>query len=320
MVFMSDASEKLRVALLNRQSIIETAGDQTNVYRIVNSSADGFEGVTVDRLGNVLLMEQHRKDADMAGLMDALASAWPETPIFLKKRCSSQSSDRCGIQIAGPQSPSVFEVMENGLRFVVRLLDDEHIGLFVDSRLPREWVRANSENRRVLNLFSYTGGFGLAAAAGGARSTVNIDNKNSALHFARENYRRNGLPADNRTFFRCDALYYLKRAAGQQGRFDLIVVDPPPRFKRRRQRDFLAHEDYGRLLAMCVAVLDDGGVILAGLNALKASDARLDEMIDQAATACGVCMEVTAELGAHEDFPPTPDRPTSRFRVLRVVK
>ncbi|MBN2714423.1 MAG: class I SAM-dependent rRNA methyltransferase [Deltaproteobacteria bacterium] len=305
-------------ALQKRQLLVESFAGRTNAWRLLNSGADGVEGVTVDILGDVLLVEQHREHAAVTSLIDVLATRFPQKSVFLKKRWSTDTDARSGAQVAGPKCAAVMDVVENGLRFLVRLLDEEHVGIFLDSRLPREWVHANSRDKRVLNLFSYTGGFGMVAAAAGAKSTVNIDNKNSALHFAMENYRRNGLPFDDRTFFKCDVLYFLKRAAGQKGRFDLIVVDPPPRFKRRKQRDFMAHRDYGTLLAMCVSVLADNGVILAGLNALRASDDRMSQMIEAAAVRTGRTIETVDELKAHMDFPPTPDRPTARFRVLRV--
>ena len=311
-------NEKITLALSRRQGMVDAFGVATNAWRLIHSSADGFDSVTVDVIGNGLLVEQHREQVPVNGLIDALHARFPDKSIFLKQRWSRKSEDRSGALVAGPECATVFEIIENGLRFLVRLLDEEHIGIFLDSRLPREWVRANSLDKRMLNLFSYTGGFGMAAAAGGAKNTVNIDNKNSALYFAKENYRRNQLPFDNRTFFKCDVLYYLKRAAGQKGRFDIIVADPPPRFKRRRQRDFEAHRDYGKLLSMCIGVLADGGIILAGLNALKASDDQMTTMINEAADATGKTIETLEELTAHIDFPETADRPTSRFRVLRV--
>ena len=314
----NSVDDKIAVALKQRQPLIDAFKNQTNAWRLIHSGADGFDGITVDVLDNVLVVEKHRESVDTADLVCALTLRYPNCGIVLKERWSRISEERGGMQVAGPACLSVFEVLENGLRFRVRLFDEEHIGIFIDSRLPREWVRNNSDGKRVLNLFAYTGGFGMAAMAGGAVSTVNIDNKNSALHFAKENYRRNQLPFDSRTFFKCDVLYYLKRAATQKGRFDLVVVDPPPRFKRRRQRDFWAHQDYGWLLSLCIGVLADGGTVLAGLNALRASDDSMHDMIAEAAKATGQHIVVDKELTTHGDFPATPDRPTSRFRVLRV--
>ncbi|MBN2339953.1 MAG: class I SAM-dependent rRNA methyltransferase [Deltaproteobacteria bacterium] len=311
--------KKLETAIQRRQRLISQWGDRTTAYRLVNSGADGFSGLTVDRLGPCLLVEVHRREIDSTPLVSALEQLFADTPIFIKHRWSRSSEKRSGFLAAGPQMSPNFEVLENGLRFQVRLADDEHIGLFLDSRLPREWVAAHSRDRRVLNLFSYTGGFGMAAAMGGARSTVNIDNKNSALTYARQNYERNRLSFDQRTFFKCDVLYYLKRAASQKGRFDLIILDPPPRFKRRRQRDFLAHRDYAGLLVQCVSVLAPNGIILAGLNALKADDTQLTQFIADAAHTTHTRIQTCDILTAHADFPPTEDRPTSRFAILEVT-
>ncbi|MBN2530363.1 MAG: class I SAM-dependent methyltransferase [Deltaproteobacteria bacterium] len=323
---MTDASdsspveikEKIKEAALRRQMMITSFTSHTNAWRLIHSGADGFDGITVDVLDDVLLVEQHREHADISHLLQELPLQFPDKSIFVKKRWSRLSEHRCGEQVAGPRHPHILNILENDLRFGIRLTDEEHIGLFLDSRMPREWVRANSTDKRVLNLFSYTGGFGVAAAAGGAVNTVNIDNKNSALRYAEQNYQKNGLPFDSRTFFKCDVLYYLKRAAGQKGRFDLIVVDPPPRFKRRHQRDFVAHRDYHKLIALCIGVLAPGGTILAGLNALKASDEQMDTMIEAAAMESHSTITTTGDITAPPDFPSTPDRPVSRFRILRV--
>lgn len=311
---------KLEIALSNRDSLVKQFQERTNAYRWVHSGADGFDGITVDMLGEVILVEQHRETADVTDLIKILLAKYPEAPIFFKKRWSTQSEQRAGLEVTDFKANPNRVVVENGLQFGIRLLDEEHIGLFLDSRQSRQWVKANSNNKRVLNLFSYTGGFGVYAAAGGATSTVNIDNKNSALQIAQRNYERNALAFDHRTFFKCDALYYLQRAAKQNGRFDLIIVDPPPRFKRRRQRDFLAHRDYGDLIRRCIGVLDSKGQILAGLNSLRANDESMDAMILEVAALTEATIQIGDTLSADIDFPPTVDRPTARFRQLHVEK
>jgi len=316
---MEKELELCQLAIGRRDALRDDSS--TTCYRLIHSTADGFPGITVDRLDNVLLVEQHRKDADVEPLMKALERCFgADTPIFFKARWSENSKERGGFQRSGATHPGYVTVVENGLKFVTRLLDEEHIGLFLDSRKPREVVRQLARGRRVLNLFSYTGGFGVAAAAGGALSTVNIDIKTSAATFARRNYELNNLPFDDRTFFKCDVLYFLKRAAGGRGRYDLIILDPPPRFARRHQADFQMDKDYGKLLAACFKVAAPGALLMAGLNASRVSDAQFEQIV--AAQAEGetgdVRCAVSSWIRPGIDFPAAEDRPAARFVLIEM--
>jgi 23S rRNA (cytosine1962-C5)-methyltransferase len=306
-------------AISLRSTLAESV--DTDAYRLIHSTADGFAGLTVDVLAGILLVEQHRPESDPSLLINALVSIYgPETPVFFKARWSRNSHERSGRQVAGPSHGGLVTVSENGLRFHLHLLDEEHIGLFLDSRPTRSWVAAESQNKRMLNLFAYTGGFGMAAARGGARSTVNIDNKASAMRHARRNYETSALPYDSRTFFQCDVLYYLKRAATTAGRFDLIVLDPPPRFKRHHGRDFEMDRDYGHLLGACLPIAASTATIIAGLNSCRVSDTQFMEMIAaEMAAEKDLQWRVLRMLGPGDDFPPTTDRPVARFAAIEIV-
>lgn len=313
------AAARLSVALERRSDLLATAEQEaTDALRLVHSEADGFPGLTVDRLADVILVEQHRAEVDAGPLLAALVERFgPEQALFLKERWSRRREDCDARQVAGPEHATELIIRERGLRFGLRLTDGEHVGLFLDARPIRSRVRELAEGLRVLNLYAYTGGFGLAAAAGGARSTTNVDNKRSALEHAQANYALNGLPADTRTFLRNDAIQYLRRARKGRGRYDLVVLDPPPRSHGRRSRTMDAAQDYAQLAASAMRVLDREGWLLAGLNALRVDDEGFRAALDQAGKLAGRATELVETLGAGPDFPPSPDRPTARFALLR---
>ncbi len=312
-------AETLALALERRLSLEEDRDDNSNCHRLVHGAADGFPGVTVDRYGPALLVEQHREDVEISPLVAALSERFgATTPIFAKRRYSRAESERAGKQVAGdPMCPDL-EVLEDGLRFGVHLARGEHVGLFLDSRPARQAVRRLAEGRRVLNLFAYTCGFGVAAAAGGARSTTNVDNKGSALEGGRRNYALNGLDADTRTFMKSDAIDNLNRSARGRGLFDLVIVDPPPRFRRRGGRGFDARDGFGRLVARCLRVLAPGGLLIAGLNARAVDDAALEQHIAAGATAADALLRPLEVIEPGVDFPRPSDRPTARFRLCRL--
>ncbi len=312
---MTESLKKLLAAALNRRDgLVSSGAGDTDSVRLLHSEADGFRGITVDRLGKTLLVEAHRRDVGIDVLVDLLVEHFgPDTPIFFKERWSKDSDVRTGRQIRGPDCSPEFAVLENGLRFLVNLLKDEHIGLFLDSRPARTLVRETAADKRVLNLFSYTGAFGVTAQAGGARSTTNIDNKRSALATAKMNYELNQLPFDTRTFLRSDAFKYVTRAAKSKGRFDLIILDPPPASKRPGNKWFNAKTGYVPIVSKCLSLLAPNGQVLAGLNAKDISDPEFDRMLRDASAQKSRQIKIVDRIGPGADFPFSCDRPVARF-------
>jgi len=315
----AEAEARLDTALARRKELVTALASDLAAYRLVNGDGDGFDGLTVDRYGPALLVEQHLRRADPAPLLAALTARLGEAqPTFFKQRWSRDEAPRSGLQVSGEGHPSAFEVRERGLRFSVDLARGEHTGLFLDTRAARAVARREARARRVLNLFAYTGAFGVAAADGGARSTTNVDNKRTLLDVARRNYALNDAPADTRTFLDGDAIRFLNRTARGRGRFDLVIVDPPPRFKKRGGRGFHAREGYGRLVARCLSVLAPGGKLLAGLSALDVDEEAFVKHLADGAASRQVELRTVERIEPDVDFPPATGRPICRFALCEV--
>lgn len=316
----SDALQLLEAALERRRELAAELDDPLACYRLVHTDSDGFTGLTVDRYGPALLVEQHRDGVEAERLINALATRFGEDrAIFYKRRDSREEVERTGGQVRGKLCEPELEVRETGLRFAVHLTRGEHTGLFLDSRPVRAQVGRLAENRRALNLFSYTGGFGLAAALGGARSTTNVDIKRSALELARRNYALNAAPVDSRTFLKSDVVPFLNRVARGRARYDLVIVDPPPRFRRPGGRKFDAKEGYGRLVARCLKVIEPKGMLLAGLNARAVDDEGFERHLDEAASSTGIALEILERIEPGVDFPKAASGgPRARFALCVV--
>lgn len=309
----------LEAALLRRASLLEEIDRDEGCLRLVHADGDGLDGLTVDRYGPALLVEQHRREAPPEPLVEALTARFGEArPIFLKRRCSARERALSGSQVRGEPWSGELVVVEDGLRFAVELARGEHTGLFLDGRPARRAVERLAEGRRVLNLFAYTGGFGLAAVAGGARSTTNVDNKRTALERARGNYQLNGASVDTRTFLEDDALRFLNRSARGRGRWDLVVVDPPPRFRRPGGRRFDARRGFAHLVARCLAVLDPGGLLLVGLNARTVDDDTFEALVTEGGAEASRRLTSLESIGPGPDFPPARYRPTARFLLCAL--
>jgi len=158
--------------------------------------------------------------------------------------------------------PESVSALEDGLRYRLRLAQAQNIGFFPDMAAGRQRIRSLAHGCRVLNLFSYSCSFSVAALAGGASHVVNIDMNRGALDLGRQNHRENDLDLARTTFLSHDIFKSLGKLQ-RLGPFDLIVIDPPT----AQGKSFQAEKDWPRLLNRIPQWLNPGGKILACLSA-----------------------------------------------------
>ncbi|MDR0501736.1 MAG: class I SAM-dependent methyltransferase [Treponema sp.] len=174
-------------------------------------------------------------------------------------------------------------ICENDLSFKVNLSDYLDTGLFLDRRLLRAMIRCQSQGKKVLNLFSYTGSFSVCAAAGGAASTDSVDLSNTYLSWARENFSLNGLSAGltiksshtgaNR-LIRADVIEFADKAVKEKRRWDIIIVDPPAFSNSKKMTgSFDLSRDLTELLLKCLSLLAPGGKIFLSVNIRRGAPA-----------------------------------------------
>ncbi len=159
-----------------------------------------------------------------------------------------------------------FTVLENGLKFQVNLTDYLDTGLFLDHRITRQMVREICKDKRVLNLFCYTGSFSVYAAAGGAASVTSVDLSKTYLNWAEDNLVINRFKDKDRyQFIHADVKQYLKTLSPNS--FDLVIMDPPTFSNSKRMKDFLdIQRDHVELLNDVLSAVTDGGVIYFSTN------------------------------------------------------
>lgn len=161
-----------------------------------------------------------------------------------------------------------FTVSENGLQFMVNLTDYLDTGLFLDHRLTRALVRDWSRGKRVLNLFCYTGSFSVYAAAGGACEVTSVDLSNTYLQWAQRNMTLNFSLLKNATFIQADVLEQVRQ--WPDGRFDLIILDPPTFSNSKRMASFFeVQQHHAALINDCLRLLAPGGILLFSTNYTK---------------------------------------------------
>ncbi len=162
-----------------------------------------------------------------------------------------------------------FTVKENGLKFLVNLTDYLDTGLFLDHRVTREMVRKELKDKRVLNLFCYTGSFSVYAAAGEAKAVTSVDLSKTYLEWANDNFVINGFKDETKFhFLHADVMQYLKTL--KPNSFDLIVIDPPTFSNSKRMKDFFdVQRDHAELINDALFALSQSGIIFFSTNYSK---------------------------------------------------
>ncbi|HET9045964.1 MAG TPA: class I SAM-dependent methyltransferase [Casimicrobiaceae bacterium] len=200
--------------------------------RVIHGESDGLPGVIADRYGNVVVMQllsagaEHWRSAITSALLEATGA-----------RCVYERSDADVRELEGlpvrkgivhGSLPRVVTIFEGGLCYSVDVVDGQKTGFYLDQRDNRALVRRLAKGRRVLNAFCYTGGFTLAALAGGAESVLSLDTSADALGLARENVGRNpSLDASRAAWREANVFAELRALRDAAAQFDLIVLDPP---------------------------------------------------------------------------------------------
>lgn len=211
--------------------------------------------------------EQHDEWIEQSlGVMMGVLSVQKEN-IFLKLR--QRKPGRLGQYQKYDEVQHEFVVEENGLKFIVNLSDYLDTGLFLDHRVTRQMVREQSDGKRVLNLFAYTGSFSVYAAAGNADEVVTVDLSKTYLNWAQRNLQLNGF-TDVLKYptVHADVLQYLKGLPADG--FDIIVMDPPTFSNSKRMEDFLdIQRDHAGMINDCLRAMKKGGMLVFSTNSRK---------------------------------------------------
>ncbi len=172
---------------------------------------------------------------------------------------SDQQYEKIGLQ------KEFFAVKENGLQFLVNLTDYVDTGLFLDHRITRQMVREESAEKRMLNLFCYTGSFSVYAASGKASSVTSVDLSKTYLKWAEDNFDVNNLDRSKHQFVHADVKQYLKTLAPNS--FDLVVMDPPTFSNSKRMKDFLdVQRDHAEMLNDVLKAMSANGIVYFSTN------------------------------------------------------
>lgn len=274
----------------------------TNTWRAVHAEGDRVPGLIVDRYADVLVVEigswglEQWRDV----VEETLRELTQCRGLVYRNAIPSRKIENLPLddEIVG-EVPDRVQVSENGLQFSVDVRGGQKTGLFLDQRDNRSLVRGLARRRRVLNLFAYTGGFGVYAAAGGAEAVTEVDVSASALEAVAVNHRLNGTRAE---FFGEDAFDWARARVREGQKWDLIVCDPPAfaRSARDVERASRGYKDINlQALRLCAP-----GALLATFSCSGHVDLDLfQKILFGAARDAGRSASILRRLGAGEDHP-----------------
>ena len=283
---------RLAQALARRAGLFD---EQTTGYRLIHGESDGWPGLVLDRYDTTLVLKLYTavwlpRLEEMLTLIQAAVSA--ERIVLRLSRnlqafAEKQFQRRDGQVVFGSTPAGAVIFSENGVRFEADVLRGQKTGFFLDQRENRREVELLARGRRVLNAFSFSGGFSVYAARGGAKSVTDLDISGHALESAKRNFALNqaapGVAACRHETVQADVFKWLET---DPGKFDLIVLDPPSLAKRAAEREG-AVRAYERLNAQGIAKLAREGVLVAGSCSAHVPATEFFEAVRRAALKSG---------------------------------
>ena len=300
---------RLQAALARRQPLFAS---DTTAYRLINGESDGFPGLVLDRYDKTLVLKIY-------------TGIWlPQLPVLnemfvqelgaeamvlrlsrnIQELAQSDFNYRDGSVLTGRGDFESILFMENGLRFEANVLLGQKTGFFLDQRDNRGRIETLAQGRSVLNLFSFSGGFSLYAARGGASEVVNLDISQHALSAAEKNYALN---RDHPSVSSCryhavqaDAFEWLREPVDRC--FDCVLLDPPALAKNKQERD-AALRAYESLNAAALRRLKPGGIFISASCSAQVKDEEFFEIVTRVAQQSGNRYRDIMRTGHAEDHP-----------------
>jgi 23S rRNA (cytosine1962-C5)-methyltransferase len=312
-------TKRLQAAFELRRGHADLA--DTDAYRLVNAEGDGLPGLTVDRYGNYLMVQIYCSGwrPHLKLLTQVLNDLLSPRGIYEKTRPQKtreleaiSDTKSYGRLLAGTPAAQRLEVRENGLDFLVSLEQGLNTGLFLDQRKNRRDLMSRSAGKRVLNLFSYTGAFSVAAASAGAAQVTSVDASPGYTEWARANFGCNRLNPKRHEFIVGECRQVLADLERRGNRYDVVLMDPPS-FSTTAKSRFTTRGGTSDLVAVALPLLNDNGLLIASSNHQKVDAADYLKELRRGALQAGNELRVVTLAGQPEDFPYPVTFPEGRY-------
>ena len=273
----------------------------TTAFRLFNQEGDGFGGLTVDLYGDYAVFSWYNSYVYQIRkvISEAFRQVFPEV-LGTYEKIRFKGLDYESAHVYGQEAPDLFTVLENGVLYQVFMNDGLMTGIFLDQHEVRgSLVDGLAMGKSLLNMFSYTAAFSVAAAMGGASQTTSVDLAKRSRELSQAHFQANGISTEAHRFIVMDVFEYFKYAKRKGLTYDVIVLDPPS-FARNKKQTFSVAKDYHKLISQSLEILNPGGIIIASTNAANVSRQKFTEQIDKG--FAGRSYQILNKYGLPADF------------------
>ena len=273
----------------------------TTAFRLFNQEGDDFGGLTVDLYGDYAVFSWYNSYVYQIRqtISEAFRQVFPEV-LGTYEKIRFKGLDYESAHVYGQEAPDFFTVLENGVLYQVFMNDGLMTGIFLDQHEVRgSLVDGLAMGKSLLNMFSYTAAFSVAAAMGGASQTTSVDLAKRSRELSQAHFQANGISTDEHRFIVMDVFEYFKYTKRKGLTYDVIVLDPPS-FARNKKQTFSVAKDYHKLISQSLEILNPGGIIIASTNAANVSCQKFTEQIDKG--FAGRSYQILNKYGLPADF------------------
>ncbi|WP_315068209.1 class I SAM-dependent rRNA methyltransferase [uncultured Clostridium sp.] len=312
--------DKLRNAFSKRMKFYHSK--DTTAFRVFNGEGDGIGGLTIDYFDEYYLITWYSRGiyAFKDNIFKAIKALVSFEGIYEKKRFEENGMvvDEDSY-VYGRKAPEPLIVKENNVNFAIYLNDGAMVGVFLDQKEVRKAIKEKySRSKRVLNTFSYTGAFSMAAAKGGA-ITTSVDLASRSLEKTTENFTINNINPQKHEIIVQDVFLYFKHAKKEKLKFDVVILDPPS-FATSKDNKFSAARDYKDLVKTVIEITEDNGMIVASTNCATFNMEKFKRFIHEAFKESNRNYEIIEEHKLPEDFATTEKFPEGNYLKVVFVK
>jgi 23S rRNA (cytosine1962-C5)-methyltransferase len=316
--------QKIQTAIAARKHVLKN-GD-TNTCRLVFSEADFLPGLIVDQYANYLSLQilSAGIESVKADIIDILRDELSPMGIFDKSDANARTHENLEVEqglLWGENPPELLEVKENGIRYNINIAGGQKSGFYCDQRDNRLLLSDYAEGKRVLDCFSYSGGFSLNSLKRGAMHVTSVDSSAPALETLQQNIKLNGFAAEQNTILQSDVNKQLRLFKEEGKTFDIVVLDPP-KFAPSRSALDRAARAYKDLNRLGMGLLEPGG-LLATFSCSGAVDIdTFKQIIAWAALDAGKEVQILKQFNQPEDHPVRISFPEGEYLkglLLRVL-
>ena len=291
-------------------------------YRLVHAEADGLPGTVIDRFGDVVAIQANTAGMDRLTPLLIEAAERVLSPATIVLRNDSAARQLEGLELYTRTVKGALDgpvaLTENGARFFADLESGQKTGWFFDQRDNRAAVARFAKHRRVLDLYSYAGGFAVLAAHTGAREVVAVDRSERALALAEQAARANEV-ADRCRYVRAEAFAELERLAGAGERFDVVIADPPAFVKSKKDLNQGARA-YRKLARLCAALVAPGGTLFIASCSHHVDVPLFAEQVRRGLSDAAREARILLTAGAASDHPVHPHLPESTYLKAQILR